>query len=183
MVILFSFCLLISFTQRCMFKVMQFSEHLTFSWKLANHAAFISFNIISVLPDLLGWTQTIFDPSAAGLMHVRIKWLKSDSAWLHRATIGNVTGKRWSKKSSPHLTNPDTLSLMSGKNQGCATASTVLLVSKSLYRPMFHRNYFVIFSAPVIVQMKSSAGRITTEIYIIIIILSVYFVLRQSFTK
>lgn len=57
MVTLFSFCLVISLTRRLTFRVMQLSEHLPFSWKLSYHTAFVYFNIVSVLADLLGWIR------------------------------------------------------------------------------------------------------------------------------
>jgi len=43
-------------------------------------------------------------------------------------------------------------------------------ISESFCRLSFHGDYFVIFFAPGIVQRKISAGRITNEIYIIIIV-------------
>ena len=43
-------------------------------------------------------------------------------------------------------------------------------ISESFCSLSFHGDYFVIFFAPGIVQRKISAGRITNEIYIIIIV-------------
>lgn len=45
-----------------------------------------------------------------------------------------------------------------------------MLISESLCSLSFHRNYFVIFSSPIVVQTKISAGRVTNEIYIVIIV-------------
>lgn len=75
MVTLFSFCQLMPLTQRRTLKEMQLSEHLPFSWKLAYNTAFTYFNIISVLPDLLGWIRIDNIWSLAGRFDACKNWV------------------------------------------------------------------------------------------------------------
>lgn len=83
---------------------------------------------------------------------------------------GGIIGKEWSKKNLPHLASSDTANSHLWTVCVCPAPYTLVSVSESFCSLSFHGNYFVIFFAPVIVQEEISAGRITNEIYIVIIV-------------